>query len=237
MSVMEWTWTQREVDRQALIGQLRTQSLGSVIGPLGLDNLRVVKENLSCLRDEGASLTCVVARGSQAGWFLTRESGELPVCYDAKGCGCDQRRYTSNQLRRSYLVLKVGVLQGREWRDHVAVALLSEEAVCVAEAVARSCCQIVGGGGDAAQLASAMSGAFRALDDGAFSSGGGYSCRLDFLCKPCSEVPRKRRQFIWLVRFIGVRPWGEKHWFGGVTLAVGDVCPAKEPWLRCRLIA
>lgn len=180
----------------------------------------------------GASLTCSVTWNGLVEWFLTLESGSLPVCQNRVRCGCDADG-AGMRLHRAYVVLKVATWDESKWRHFIVLAFISRETICIVERIAKVYDDMLRGSGDWRTVTDATREGFRALDDGAFSLREECRCTFGVVCRRCSAVSVTRRRFVRVVRYLGVRPLGLRFWFHGVTDAVGMMWPAEKPWLRC----
>jgi hypothetical protein len=186
---------------------------------------------------EAVSVTCSVNVAGEATWFLTRESGRIPLlCAEfacSSECECQgecvalamEWGYRSKVLARSYVVLVVTGGDEKYGTKEVAVGQLTAtnlDSVCAA--LRR------GSGGTWGHDLMAL---FRA---GGCSSQAMCRCALGpgaVVCAQCEQVVCSQRAFIAQDRFEGVDPCGQQHWWKGVTDAADEVTPNQMGWLVC----
>ena len=149
-----------------------------------------------------------------------------------------------SELSRAYIVVKVVArLRYIAW-SLTTIALLSERnlEVTVDKVVGplRGVCLLESGprGLDPCRFDREYA---RVVELAALVSRGGYSvdgecgCLGKHVCAACRRVTRQQRRFIVQDRYQGVYPYGEDHWFRGVTDGVGEVSSWQGSWLRCCL--
>ncbi|KAF2675654.1 hypothetical protein K458DRAFT_206683 [Lentithecium fluviatile CBS 122367] len=175
-----------------------------------------------------------MVREDRVCWWLTRESGRVPV-------GCVHGtvgEVRPAEVRKAYVAVQVSAgwgLGGVQWSE-VVFGLLSREALFVVETrvvklalrVWEGVVQLGVRGGDAvACWCREARWLVCLLDSGGFSTGFSCGCVLSSVCGRCAALPVGGRRFVEQDRFSGVFPRGRLHWWSGVTDAVkGSVCQA-----------
>jgi hypothetical protein len=171
------------------------------------------------------SVTCFVAQG-RATWFLTKESGQAPqVCECLEDHQHCRVQPLTPRVRRGYVVVQVeGALHvtGRLWSE-VLVARLSAAAVGTLEVL------FAGEQISDERIAAAV----ELLERGLVSVDAGCTCTVTEVCDACIAVPGENRRFLCATVFTGVQPYGEEHWWCGVTDATREVSDGGELWLMC----
>lgn len=174
--------------------------------------------------------------GAQVGGmiWLCKESGWLPPCERGS---CEEKKIEEG-ARKAYLgVFPRGykMVSGAD-SGVVLLAELTEESVriCVEWVIPEL--RWLEGKRDSDHYRHARA-FFKSFTEGKFSSGAQCRCagNGDWVCGACQVVARERRLFISSIRYEGLYPFGEGHWFTGVT----DMCWAwsgSYQWLFCRRV-
>ena len=189
-------------------------------------------------------MTCEVGAGGVR-WWLTRESGHLPeACWQGLRCTrCRARAKICGEegLRSAYIVVKVvSRLRYTAWSQAIIGQLSVINLNVALEKLVRPLDKLV--------LACASertrdwesfrkqykiaSRVVSAAGQGAYSTNAECMCEAGRCCSSCCRVSSPR--FIVQDRYAGVLPRGDKHWFYGVTDAIGEVSSWQPSWLqRC----
>jgi hypothetical protein len=69
------------------------------------------------------------------------------------------------------------------------------------------------------------------LSRGGYSSDDSCRCRVGSICNLCDRVPEWLHRFVVQDMYEGVYPKGRRHWFTGVTDAIGEVSSWQRTWL------
>jgi hypothetical protein len=189
------------------------------------------------LVEQGVSVTCAVDVRGCSRWWLTKESGRVPACMDAKRCGCNvvAAEGTMDNFRKSYVALQVG---DRAFGDLCRVAL-AELSVTSLDVLVKYVVPLVE---VSAQLrvGSAVGVLFNAFAKGLWSRGG-LNCMCwaptGRVCSLCLAGTGAERRFVELCRYSGVYPAGTPSWCFGVTDSVEGVRGTgglQHKWLVCR---
>lgn len=170
--------------------------------------------------ENGCSVTCEV-RAGETRWWLTRESGRLPLKCKAEGCARCSWGPGTTVVRASYVVIRV--VQSSVVR--VCFALLSAERVGLVSSTVVPCLLGV-------RLKDRV---MVRLDEGAFSLSRECTCAgCSKVCIACAAQ--------WCVSgsawrrsdtYAGLWPKGRGDWFTGVSDGVGSVKPGRRCWLSC----
>lgn len=177
--------------------------------------------------EQCVSVSCLVTEGGDVKWFLTAESGGVPA-----DCGVDGQRCrycaageAGVRLRRAYVVVQAEaalfLVEGL-WSEVLVAALTAEAVRAVQALVPEHRCS-----------PEEVVNAINLLERGSRSSGRGCGCSSTEVCRECQRVEALQRRFLCATVFTCVEPFGEKHWFGGVTDATEVVSRAGERWLQC----
>lgn len=175
------------------------------------------------------SLACCVGYEKTA-WWITRESGQRPGACGYDSCRVCAGSATSDELAEGYLLVKA---VGPNGSEGVAFSLLNVDAVDVAvRHLVKEVEELRWG--SAERWVSRRAALFCLLEQGLYSCGPECPCSaLAGVCGSCASVVPCKRRFTWRDRYDGVYPLGKKHWFRGVSDAVGTVCGGALPWLLC----
>jgi hypothetical protein len=186
--------------------------------------------------EQHVSVTCSVDRNGAVCWWLTKESGELPVI----GAGCGEHVGDRREdIRRSYLIIQRESPGGGLWR--VLLSVLSRETVRAAAdllGVEARQLRLLNRSEQEDFVSLAAVKVEGGLANGAFSAPRGCVCRavdivdsgMEGVCALCLQVLPEQRVFMRCNGFGGTWPYGRRHWFKGVTdgASVGD----GQSWLR-----
>jgi hypothetical protein len=169
------------------------------------------------------SITFHVLQHGGTEWWMTRESGRRPPCVRVS---CSRCRYHKplQDLRQSYLVIVADHPGKRVWTEparRVAFAQLDADALfIVACRVASTLLQV-----------SALRTVFQSFARGMFSVSTKCVCSVSFgTCASCSACRESR--FVWENGYSRVSPYGNHHWYRGVSDAV-DRKSEGGAWLQC----
>ena len=185
--------------------------------------------NAAVLSSNAVSLTCHFEPNARERWWWTRESGRVPPCVDA-GCTRSRTHFAPEDLRQAYLVVVVRHPGRHVWTEptrRIAFARLDAAALhFVGRRMAPSIhtFQV----GDRQYVVSWI---FRSLRHGLFSGTASCGCGIDRgICAHCAAQAQVR--FVWENGFSRVLPYGNEHWYRGITDAVDDTTDA-DAWLQC----
>jgi hypothetical protein len=178
------------------------------------------------------SVTCTVHDG-KAWWWITKESGKMPVCEDSGECGRDRTELSAGELRCACVVLKIPYAVGvGRWRSVVFIAPMSTESL---GAIPRIGTELAGGlwarqaGEDSFPIRLRHRWQYvEAVREGLYSGGLRCTCDRGLLCEVCKAEPSDA----WFHEQ-GLYLGGEPSF---VTDAVGTVAINKgreTPWLLC----
>jgi hypothetical protein len=172
-------------------------------------------------------------------WWITRESGEGPLCWwqpDSEGSPCGDDALPRQP--RACMVIKVALsadeaVVTQHWKL-VAISKLDSDSLFI---TMRHIMPWLRG------LSSAKDGCtkrgvtaqefFSRLDAGMFSYTTGCACTGVAVCYACSRVNINSRRFLVQDRYQGAYPRGRGHWFSGATDAVRDIAHGQLMWLSC----
>lgn len=145
-------------------------------------------------------------------WSVTRESWRV-----RKG-----REYREDECREGYAVVRgrCGRCYGGD-HEHVAFSLLNCASVETLVQRVRKEMRTVMKGVSCLSVFQYM----QYLSNGAYSTEGCRCCR-DKVCGACMKVDRQRRKYVAVDMYCGSWPYGEDHWFTGIS----DVC--SEGWYK-----
>jgi hypothetical protein len=185
--------------------------------------------NVAVLSSNTVSLTCYLEQGARVCWWLTRESGRIPPCEDA-GCTRSRTHLAPEALRQAYLVLIVRCPGRHAWTEptrRIAFARLDTAALhFVGRRIVPSVC--TSSMGDREYAVGWM---FRSFRYGLFSGLASCGCGVHRgICSHCRGAVQVR--FVWENGFSRVLPYGNGHWYHGVTDGVDDTTDA-DAWLQC----
>ena len=183
------------------------------------------------LAEHDVSVTFEVDLHGAITFWLTKESG-LEPCHGWEEPPNSAERRVCEEERKAYVaVIGWDIVDEAAVADVVFAALGKESLEVVMKAVLYSLSvqrQAVQFGMRCFRTADA----FRALDDGMFSSGAECSCALGAgMCKPCEDTGQDECMFVRQVCYEGRYPRGEGHWWTGLTDCAGEVCGVW--WLQC----
>lgn len=181
------------------------------------------------LDEAGVSVTCEVMYRGETLWWLTRESGRVPGrCCGACGrCGEEQEGSFIRPV--AYVVLKGTFhIDSGLCRD-VAFARMSGVAV---QAIREFVSEYMRDGEDESERMRRTTEVMWKLEAGLFSGGARCVCDpLRGVCDGCKVLPLISRRFVVQQRFLGVYPRGMRHWWSGITDAVGEADRFGRLWL------
>lgn len=192
------------------------------------DSLRS-SANVVVLSSNVVSLTCHVEADARVRWWLTKESGRVPPCV-YEGCARIRTHLAPESLRQAYLVIMVRHPGRHVWTEptrRIAFARLDRAAL---HFVGRRIIPSISGC-DGKDRQYVVGWIFRSFRHGLFS--GLASCECGFhrgICAHCAAQAQVR--FVWENGFSRVLPYGDGHWYRGVTDAVDDPIEA-DAWLQC----
>ncbi|KAF2022628.1 hypothetical protein EK21DRAFT_95557 [Setomelanomma holmii] len=203
--------------------------------------LRFLSKQADVLIKACVSLTYEAFEDGAECWWLTAESGRGPICWEqepqaGRSCGGSLLQAP----RRSYLVVKAalganGAVATQLWKL-VAIAQLNPDSLRAGMQIVRRLRGIPTTTQDCRKRGEAVQELFDGLDAGQFSLPGcpcACAAALGTICPGCRDVSVGERRFVVQDRFLGYHPRGAKHWFSGLTDAVGDVAHLQLPWLTC----
>jgi hypothetical protein len=189
------------------------------------------------------TVTCCIHDG-RVSWFLTKESGQVPDCAEPEVCGCLEGHEGDSVQPTGYVIVKHSASwwwSTVQWSE-VIVGQLCRESLLVVErrvvlllAMLRSSPCVPVGVLASEEIATwvRLAGAVSALfDSGAFSSGFSCGCVITGVCDACRAVCGVRQRFESVFSYEGVFPYGNEHWWSGVTDGV-DCVRGSVLWLRC----
>jgi hypothetical protein len=177
-------------------------------------------------------------------WWLTRESGRVPICVDLSACGCGDESSQDDDVIAGYVIVKHSARWSwtRAACSEVCIGRLLPETLFVVEHRLVPFLRAVVSDTDYSSGVSASqrvqewtcvaSGASSFVGSGAFSHG--FLCGCVFLskCTRCKQASSERARFVAQDRYLDIFPDGPMHWWRGVTDGVGFVRDG-IPWLRC----
>lgn len=181
---------------------------------------------------EVLSLTCEL-NGKSVVFCLTRESGQVPECKFPLSCGCSRTKFSHEQLRQPYVVVK-------EWRGDgsgcvVRIGPLRAGLVRVLlDRVVPVYVTAVTAGKGTREVQRVL----RAMCLGGFRSAR-RDCKCcsgrNFVCASCEPPDWERVDDPWITcsSFKEARSRGGDDWFRGVTDAAGVVKQSRHLWLMC----
>jgi hypothetical protein len=175
------------------------------------------------------SITFHVRQYGGSEWWLTRESGHHPPCAsDSCFSHCpDQQR---GDYRQSYLVIVIDHPGDRVWTEpvrRVAFAQLNTDALSIVA------CRIAPTllGHDVQHRLPVVKTVFRSFTRGMFSASTTCACNpLSGACASCAA--RSQARFVWENGYSRVSPYGDDHWYVGLSDAV-DKDDDEYKWLQC----
>jgi hypothetical protein len=177
------------------------------------------------------SICCSVVAEPSTGWWLTVESGRVPVCDDPAVCGCDGMEPSAGERRRAYMVVNGGCACG-QWNEVAFAPLCKESLGVVRKKVLPAMCRVRCAPRGA--VCNALKPLFlwmargktgrpvpRSTSTGAAGEGSGAAKQIT------------GGTFYWCNAYMGTFPRGTGDWFAGVSDAVGAVRGAE--WSQCML--
>jgi hypothetical protein len=251
--VVEQAWSLRElgalrlscrVCRDAvdsgLEGWMREHRVGTPsnsfsAGELGLAMRLITRQRVgrTAVAQGVLSLTCDVSAEGEVRWFLTKESGRVPVCDKAAECGCDGKELGVVPVR-GYVVLQ-------SWPSDCLSSVVRFAALRV-ETVRRLVERVL----PAALAVFARSGSWCGATERVLRamSLGGWRAALEkctccasrtFVCAVCEPPDWESEDSEWVTMNIFKRrfPYGREDWFSGVSDAVLEVDRSGQLWLTC----
>jgi hypothetical protein len=197
------------------------------------------------LVERAVTVTCRVHDGDVE-WWLTVESGRVPMCVSPTLCGCGghESAVLSRAQRRGYVLLKVSAsfwLRKLQWSEVIVGKLSAEtlrvvrQRLAVLAAHVRSSPVLEAGdsGEQCLKRHVALAGSLSSwLDGGAFSGSFPCACVLGHVCTSCRAVPESERRFVEQGCYDGMFPYGDDHWWTGVTDGAGEL-RGEKPWMMC----
>jgi hypothetical protein len=193
------------------------------------------------LRRRRVSLTCTVDWHGHARWWLVRESGQLPptcanfTCWD--GCECNGACSLADGLAHAYMVFVVAGSESEYSRPMVVVADLGVRTMNIVRGSVSRIVRVekVDDDGEAGTVSRQLCRICRNLSRGMMSALDSCDCVLgeETQCSLCRGVSPLQRVFILQEQYEGVKPFGEKHWWRGVTDAVDAATLNCTGWLVC----
>jgi hypothetical protein len=179
------------------------------------------------------SVTFMVdVRGAISFW-LTKESGQLPLCEDPVDCGCGEETGVNvgTDVEPYVVILVSRVGDGCE-EIYAVFSLLSRETLVICMEYVLYSFSVHTQLAAQCKFAFPVEAAMRELQDGMFSAMDGCVCgEGNGVCTGCGLVPERGRRFVCQTRYAGHNPLGEQHWWTGVTDAADE--ESGVAWLRC----
>jgi hypothetical protein len=172
------------------------------------------------------SVTCCTDFSGTRKWFLTRESGQVPVCKHPGRCGCDRTELSAAELRKAYMVMCCP--DGDHWYSNIVAELSKESISCVAD---RLCPAVSEAGWRTSKDQAFLS----LLREGTRSRTGCIGCVASRgVCGVCASAVETGVGFVVADGFAGVVPFPAAPWFLGVSDARSMECVgSKGEWNSC----
>jgi hypothetical protein len=185
---------------------------------------------------EHVSLSCELLEHGMESWWLTRENGQGPICWELSAgrplqtCGGG-----SICVRpKAYVVVKAalgtrGAINATKWK-YALFGELSRETLHVAmEQIIRWLRRVPTVAQDCEGRGLLVQALFDRMDAGLFSC----VCEDCDVRHACYNLNIQAGKFVVQDKFQGAYPRGHEHWFTGISAAAGDVAHQQLPWLSC----